>query len=71
MCLFKVHPSELPQTKTVTHKKKQQQSNVRHIQTEVQTDHTENSDTDSTSTEEGVFTIGNDSDKMKVSSNKC
>ena len=64
MCLSKSHAPELP---TIPCKKKPQQSNVRHIQTETkQTEQTENSDTESTSIEEGVFTIGSDTDKMKV-----
>ena len=68
MCLSKSHAPDLQQAKaTIPRKKKPQQSNVLHIQTETkQTEQTEYSDTESTSTEEGVFTIGSDTDKMKV-----
>ena len=67
MCLSKSHAPELPHAKATTPHKKKPQSNVRHIQAEVkQTEQIENSDTESTSTEEGVFTLGSDADKMKV-----
>ena len=60
MCLTK--PVE-PQTGTKTLRQtKQQSSNVRHIYAESK----ENEQTDSSSTEEGVFTIGNDTCKMNV-----
>ena len=67
MCFTKSHAPELPQTKATTPYKKKQLSNVRHIQTQMeQSEQIESSSTESSSDEEGIFTIGNGKDKMKV-----
>ena len=67
MCFTKSHAPELPQTKATTPYKKKQLSNVRHIQTGMeQSEQIESSSTESSSDEEGIFTIGNGKDKMKV-----
>ena len=69
MCRTKSHTTELPQTRvTVQQKQKSQQSSVSHNQIESkELKPAETSSTESTSNEEGIFTIGNDMNRLKVS----
>ena len=68
MCRTKSHTTELPQTRvTVQQKQKSQQSSVSHNQIESkELKPAETSSTESTSNEEGIFTIGNDMNRLKV-----
>ena len=68
MCLTKSQP-ELPQARLSVprQKKPQQKSNVRYIHTKTkETEEISSSSTESSSTDDGVFTIGNGTDKSKV-----
>ena len=64
ICLAKSDITELPQTRvTVWQKQKSQDSSMRHIK---RTKLAETSSTESTSNEEGIFTIGNDTNRLKI-----
>lgn len=68
MCLKKSHTTELPQTRaTFRQKQKSQQSSVRHIQVESkELELAETCNTESTSSKEGIFTVGNGINRLKV-----